>query len=292
MHRIDHPTAVLERPAPLGAGSPGYFDRGDPLTARQATRVTADWANDVQENICLAIEGAGLQLQKGDGGQLLAAIRALVALSGGMPIGIPMPWLGSASSIPANCVVLMGQTLPRASYPRATSHALASGMIVPDADWMAQPVHRTKFSYGDGVNTIRLPDLRGELIYGADLGRGVRGGAVGDWLPDELKSHNHAANSEAAGNHNHGGQSGSAGEHGHEFQGVNPADNPDTQGAADGASNVNITQLFTKQTEGVPPHVHPISLDGLHSHIINVLAAGGTETRQRGVGYPFIMRVI
>lgn len=292
MHRIDHVTAVASRPAVIAPGTPGFFTAGDPLAGQEATWVTHDWCNDVQETLCTAIEGAGIALAKGEADQLLRAIRVIAAQAGGMPVGVPFPWLGATSTIPANCVILMGQTLPRASYPAITAHALASGMIVSDSDWLAYQVHRTKFSRGDGATTIRLPDLRGEAIYGADLGRGVRSAGVGDWLSDELKTHVHPATSEAAGNHNHGGQTAAGGEHGHDYVGVNEADNPDTEGAADGASNVNINQLFTKQTSVAPPHIHGIPLDGLHSHIVNVLAAGGGETRQRGVGYPFIMRVI
>lgn len=67
MHRIDGPSATPEH----------TFTEGSPTGGVPATIVTDDWLNDVQENVCQAIEGAGITLVKGDYTQLLAAIRAL-----------------------------------------------------------------------------------------------------------------------------------------------------------------------------------------------------------------------
>ena len=50
----------------------------------------------------------------------------------------------------------------------------------------------TTFGVGDGVNTFRLPDLRGEFLRGWDDGRGIDSGrAFGSWQPDDFKSHSH-----------------------------------------------------------------------------------------------------
>jgi len=50
----------------------------------------------------------------------------------------------------------------------------------------------TTFGVGDGVNTFRLPDLRGEFLRGWDDGRGVDAGRVfGSWQTDEFRSHDH-----------------------------------------------------------------------------------------------------
>ncbi|WP_439036061.1 phage tail-collar fiber domain-containing protein [Acinetobacter sp. PC34] len=50
----------------------------------------------------------------------------------------------------------------------------------------------TTFGSGDGVNTFRLPDLRGEFLRGWDDGRGIDSGrAFGSWQPDDFKSHSH-----------------------------------------------------------------------------------------------------
>ncbi|EHP39438.1 phage tail collar domain-containing protein [Cupriavidus basilensis OR16] len=284
------------------------------MTGQEATWLTADWANDVQENICQVIEAATIALVKGDGSQMLQAIRA-IANQVGMPVGVPLPWLGATSTIPSNCVVLMGQTLDRELYPLVSTHALASGIIVSDTDWLAQALHRTKFSTGDGLSTIRLPDLRGELIYGADLGRGVRSAAIGDWLAGELLAHVHAASTDSQGTHSHagttdtqgyhshGGATAGVGDHTHPYTRSPAASNPDAQGADAGASMLDLTQFVGDNTGAGGAHAHGINGDGSHAHNVTtnaagahihnvtVSSAGGLETRQRGTGYPFIMRV-
>lgn len=50
----------------------------------------------------------------------------------------------------------------------------------------------TAYGVGDGVNTFKLPDLRGEFVRGWDDGRGIDSGRVlGSWQADEFKSHSH-----------------------------------------------------------------------------------------------------
>lgn len=321
MHRIDHPTAVAERPAPAAPGTPGYFDGGDPQTARDATWVTPDWANDVQENICQVVEAAGIALAKGDVTQLLKAIQYFSGKTA-LPLGVPVPFIGSQSVVPSNCVLLMGQTVSRASYPALAAFALASGVIVDDATWLAQPMHRTKFSSGDGASTIRLPDLRGESIYGADLGRGIRSGNIGDWLAGDMQPHSHGATTDAQGSHNHtgttdsqgahnhGGQTGAAGAHNHANGVFSRLLRPPYVGSITGSDTTNSgdEQAVGGGDSGdiapAPDHVHGIPVDGSHFHNLNVNAAGvhvhgvtvasagGSETRQRGTNYPYIMRVL
>ena len=68
MHRIDHATAA-----------PGnQFTEGNPATATPATKVTDDWLNDVQENVCAVIEAAGIALVKGTTTQLRDAIQSMI----------------------------------------------------------------------------------------------------------------------------------------------------------------------------------------------------------------------
>lgn len=68
MHRIDHATAA-----------PGnQFTEGNPATATPATKVTDDWLNDVQENVCAVVEAAGIALVKGTTTQLRDAIQSMI----------------------------------------------------------------------------------------------------------------------------------------------------------------------------------------------------------------------
>ena len=68
MHRIDS----------FGATEENLFTEGNPAEAIPATRVSDDWANDVQEELCNLIEGEGITLVKGTQTQLQAAVRAMM----------------------------------------------------------------------------------------------------------------------------------------------------------------------------------------------------------------------
>ncbi len=283
--------------------------------------MTPDWANDVQENLCEVIEAAGIALAKGDGSQLLKAIQFLANRSG-LPLGVPVPFVGSLDRIPSNCVVAMGQTIRRSDYSLISDFALASGVIVDDLDWLTQLVHRTKFSRGDGATTIRLPDLRGEAIYGADLGRGIRASAIGDWLAGDMLPHIHAASTDLKGGHVHTGTTDSQGGHDHGGQtgaagAFNPAPagftrllKPPYVGSITGSDTTNsgseqaVGDGDSADILAVPAHQHPIPAVGPHlhnfstsaapdhNHVVTIGSAGGAETRQRGTGYVFIMRVM
>ena len=78
MFRIDGPGAVGELPPVReGVSAPGFFGPGNPATGQMSTRVTYEWLNAVQEELAAVIEGAGIDLDKTDNGQLLAALRTL-----------------------------------------------------------------------------------------------------------------------------------------------------------------------------------------------------------------------
>ena len=70
MHRTDAP-----------GNDAGLFTEGDPYgtPATGGAIVSADWLNDVQENLAEVVEGAGLTLEKGNYGQLLEAVKSLAA---------------------------------------------------------------------------------------------------------------------------------------------------------------------------------------------------------------------
>jgi len=75
MHRIETSTAAANMHGPGKNG----FSPGNPVTATPSTELSEDWFNDVQENICRTIEGAGIGLVKGEYTQLYDAIQALIA---------------------------------------------------------------------------------------------------------------------------------------------------------------------------------------------------------------------
>ncbi|WP_339500227.1 hypothetical protein [Pseudomonas silesiensis] len=67
MHRIDVPSATVDH----------LFTEGSPTAGVPATIVTADWMNDVQEEVMSVLEAAGIAPVKGTQDQLLKAIRAI-----------------------------------------------------------------------------------------------------------------------------------------------------------------------------------------------------------------------
>ncbi|GEM_PF-4931375 len=73
MKRID---SVNARPDANGPGKPGFHDNED-LHGQDATYLTPDWANAVQEEIANVIEFADLELDEENNAQLLEAIQKL-----------------------------------------------------------------------------------------------------------------------------------------------------------------------------------------------------------------------
>lgn len=73
MHRIDSANNVPDK---FGADKPGFTDR-NLQTGVAGTIVDAKFLDAVQENICRAIEAAGIDLLDGDHQQLTNAIRKL-----------------------------------------------------------------------------------------------------------------------------------------------------------------------------------------------------------------------
>lgn len=57
MQRIQSVGTVDALPEPEFSGRPGYFFGGDPTTGKQATVVTADWLNMVQEELLAVVTG-------------------------------------------------------------------------------------------------------------------------------------------------------------------------------------------------------------------------------------------
>lgn len=67
MHRIDGPGATVDN----------KFTEGDPVGGVQATVVTDDWLNDVQEEVMSVLTAAAVSPVKGTQNQLLKSIRSL-----------------------------------------------------------------------------------------------------------------------------------------------------------------------------------------------------------------------
>lgn len=74
MHRIDTPTAMIDK---FGQGKNG-FTNGDTTTGRRATQLTDSYWDAIQEEVCTAIESAGIVLDKSKNDQLSKAIKSII----------------------------------------------------------------------------------------------------------------------------------------------------------------------------------------------------------------------
>ncbi|WP_414617217.1 gp53-like domain-containing protein [Yersinia intermedia] len=78
MHRIDTPTAQVDK---FGSGKNG-FTRGNPQTGVPATAFDDDYFDAVQEELAGIVEAAGINLNKTNRAQVLAALKKLFLQSG------------------------------------------------------------------------------------------------------------------------------------------------------------------------------------------------------------------
>lgn len=133
MHRIDGPGSVL-----------GKFSAGNPNTGQRATKFTADWFNDLQENIVEVIEQADIPLAKGNEQQLYLAIVGLINSAiegiegggGGGGAGVPLTRLINSLGLLTGGGTLandLNLTVPKASGPEVAAGTDDTKAITPAA---------------------------------------------------------------------------------------------------------------------------------------------------------------
>lgn len=81
-----------------------------------------------------------------------------------------------AHTVLAGHVKADGALLNRGDYPELFAYADDNGLILSEADWANGM--QGMFGAGDGIETFRAPDLRGEFLRGIDDGRGTDPGRV------------------------------------------------------------------------------------------------------------------
>jgi len=134
------------------------------------------------------------------------------------------------------------------------------------------------FGAGDGSTTFNLPDLRGVVPRGLDLGKGYDvGRALGTYQADENKSHDHTM----------GGV-----EHSHSFSGTTSSNthnhtvasptggSSSTYGGGGSPSSLGPTTITTSSNT----HSHTFSgTTDSQSHSHTLAASGGAEARMKNV---------
>lgn len=83
-----------------------------------------------------------------------------------IPSGPPVAsvaWWPLRASIPAGQIPADGQTVSRATFPDLAAMVTSGKVpVVPEADWLADPLKRGSYTVGDGATSIRVPDLNGQ----------------------------------------------------------------------------------------------------------------------------------
>lgn len=86
MHRPDHDSAVAVRPTTAAAGTPGWFQDGNPAEGIRGTVLQADLMNDVLGNLLAVCTAGGITPMKGQDNNVRDAIIAMIA-AGTIPAG-------------------------------------------------------------------------------------------------------------------------------------------------------------------------------------------------------------
>lgn len=198
MHRIDTPTA---QPDKFGPGKNG-FTGGNPQTGQLPTALDQDFFDALQEEIARVVEGAGLELDKQDHGQMLIALGMLfaekdatiTALSGLATSANKLAYFtgndkAALTDLTATGRGIIGQnditgvlsflglgegsSLPIGiPVPYSLSTAPAGWLKCNGASFSASQYPKLALAYP----SLKLPDLRGEFIRGWDDGREVDSG--------------------------------------------------------------------------------------------------------------------
>lgn len=199
------------------------------------------------------------------------------AIDNMLPVGMPMLW--PTSTPPAGFIRMTGQTIAQSQYP------ILFGL------------------YG-----ATLPNMDGLYVRGAGTLSGLTEQA------DAIRSHTHAATTNAAGQHghnytmavngahNHTGTTSTAGNHQHQMRGDNIGagggfDAPDYKPSGDtgiiqgtsGSAGVH-SHGFTTTTNGTHNHNLTITPDGAHTHNVTVSPFGSTETRPKSIAFYYVTR--
>lgn len=189
MYFVDNNSAVPVMPQvkPVSSATPLYFTEGG--NGVPPTWPGPDWFNIFQTELLNILKEAGINPDKANHAQLLAAMKKLL-LSRSNPFGdIKADGPAAIATALANLGLGEGSALPVGvpiPWPSAT----------PPTGWLkCNGAAFTASQYpklAQAYPALRLPDLRGEFIRGWDGGRGVdQGRTLLSNQSDAFASHNH-----------------------------------------------------------------------------------------------------
>lgn len=212
MFQIDNDTASAVLPAPDAAGPPGYFIGGDPGAGIAPTDVPADYMNMLMMELINVVVAGGLapskvtydQVKTAIGNMISTAIDAkVVNLADKLAMVAEVKWRAVLAA-PAGWLVANGGTIGSAasggtSRANADTQALYTALwtdtintVLVIQDAAGAPTARGASAAADFAANKRmpLPDLRGVVPRGLDLGRGLGLQTdLGAYLADAFQGH-------------------------------------------------------------------------------------------------------
>lgn len=216
MFRIDNDTASAVLPAPDAAGPQGYFTGGDPGAGIAPTDVPADYMNMLMMELINVVLAGGLVPSKVTYDQVKTAINnmigsAIAVSNTALLVGVADKLFATgdikprlALAAPAGWVISDGGTIGSAGSG-ATNRANADtsalftllwngtlNAVLPIQDAAGGASVRGGSAAADFAANKRLPlpDLRGVVLRGLDLGRGFGGQAnLAEYLADAFQGH-------------------------------------------------------------------------------------------------------
>lgn len=155
MHRVDAP----------GATAGNLFTEGNPTLGIPATTVGEDIMNDIQEELCNAIENAGISLVKGDQSQLQAAIEFYASNAGTNREAIVN--LGLDASVAANALTIALKQQDGSSDPSASGAVRVShrSVTLTDGSFSVQSYTAAESLTVAATDTLGHDDGADEKIY-------------------------------------------------------------------------------------------------------------------------------
>lgn len=106
-----------------------------------------------------------------------------------IPVGTILP--SSSVNTGAEVLPMAGLLLQRSEHKRLWAYAQASGNLVDENIWLNEGGVGRKGAYssGDGVNTFRIPEVRGTHLRALDSGRGMDADRViGSYQADAIRN--------------------------------------------------------------------------------------------------------
>lgn len=214
----------MQRVNAPGATVNNMFTNGDPALSIPATDLEQTWHNDVQEELCNAIEGLGVSLNGAQRNQLLTALSANYAK---IPVGTKMVFY--QASAPSGWTMITtqndkalrvvsasgggaGGTHPL-STPPSTSHTHTGPSHTHDMSmhYHAGPSHTHAYSDVIAHSHSFFTDVSGAHVHGVTDAASSSTGANGRVLSGNVGSTTLSYAMNGAGDHQHSGVTNTAG---------------------------------------------------------------------------------